>query len=85
MANKKTMFKLIGFYINENQKTYVNMVLDNCDGVNQKESQSAIDNSLCEKYGFSSFPIFALFKNNVLTRNVVGKYPINTIKSKLLI
>ena len=79
------MFKLIGFYINENQKTYVNMVLDNCDGVNQKESQSAVDNSLCEKYGFSSFPVFALFKNNVLTRTVVGKYTINTIKNKLLI
>ena len=85
MANKKTMFKLIGFYINENQKTYVNMVLDNCDGISQKESQSSTDNLLCEKYGFSSFPIFALFKNNVLTRNVVGKYPINIIKSKLLI
>ena len=85
MANKKTMFKLIGFYINENQKTYVNMVLDNCDGINQKESQSGADNTLCEKYGFSTFPVFALFKNNVLTRNVIGKYPIYTIKSKLLI
>ena len=85
MANKKTMFKLIGFYLNENQKTYINMVLDSCDGISQKESQSSIDNLLCEKYGFSSFPVFALFKNNVLTRYVVGKYPINTIKSKLLI
>ena len=61
------------------------MVLVNCDSINQKESQSAVDNSICEKYGFSSFPVFALFKNNVLTRNVVGKYPINIIKSKLLI
>tara|TARA_R110000744_G_scaffold15538_1_gene43233 strand:- start:553 stop:792 length:240 start_codon:yes stop_codon:yes gene_type:complete len=79
------MFKLIGFYINENQKTYVNTVLSSCDSVNQKESQSAIDNSLCEKNEFSSFPVIALFKNNVLTRYVVGKYPINIIKSKLLI
>ena len=79
------MFKLIGFYLNENQKTYIDMVLDSCDGISQKESQSSTDNLLCEKYGFSSFPVFALFKNNVLTRNVVGKYPINTIKSKLLI
>ena len=85
MANKKTMFKLIGFYLNENQKTYIDMVLDSCDGISQKESHSSIDNSLCEKYGFSSFPVFALFKNNVLTRTVVGKYPINTIKNKLLI
>ena len=79
------MFKLIGFYLNENQKTYIDMVLDSCDGISQKESQSSIDNSLCEKYGFSSFPVFAQFKNNVLTRTVVGKYPINTIKNKLLI
>ena len=85
MANKKTMFKLIGFYLNENQKTYIDMVLDSCDGISQKESQSSTDNSLCEKYGFSSFPVFALFKNNVLTRPVTGKYPINIIKSKLLI
>ena len=85
MANKKTMFKLIGFYLNENQKTYIDMVLDSCDGISQKESQSSTDNSLCEKYGFSSFPVFALFKNNVLTRTVTGKYPINTIKNKLLI
>ena len=85
MANKKTMFKLIGFYLNENQKTYIDMVLDSCDGISQKESQSSTDNLLCEKYGFSSFPVFALIKNNVLTRTVVGKYPINTIKNKLLI
>jgi len=84
LANKKTMFKLIGFYLNENQKTYIDMVLDSCDGISQKESQSSIDNLLCEKYGFSSFPVFALFKNNVLTRTVVEKYPINTIKNKLL-
>ena len=40
------MFKLIGFYLNENQKTYIDMVLDSCDGISQKESQSSIDNSL---------------------------------------
>ena len=57
MANKKTMFKLIGFYLNENQKTYIDMVLDSCDGISQKESQSSTDNLLCEKYGFSSFCI----------------------------
>ena len=43
------MFKLIGFYINENQKTYVDMVLVNCDKINQKESQSAIDQLLQEQ------------------------------------
>ena len=55
------------------------MVLANCDGISQKESQSAIDNSLCEKYGYSTFPVFALFKNNVLTRNVVGKYQLTLL------
>ena len=79
------MFKLIGFYLDVNQKTYVDLVLNNCENVTNRESQSFKDNPNCEKYGITSFPAFALLKNNVLTRTVIGKYPIKTIKSKLLI
>ena len=79
------MFKLIGFYLDINQKTYVDLVLNNCEKITNRESQSFKDNPNCEKYGITSFPAFALFKYNVLTRTVIGKYPIKTIKSKLLI
>jgi len=85
MASKKTMFKLIGFYLDINQKTYVDLVLNHCENIADRESQSFKDNPHCEKYGITSFPAFILFKNNVLTRTVIGKYPIKTIKSKLLI
>jgi len=79
------MFKLIGFYLDVNQKKYVDLVLNNCEKITNRESQSFKDNPNCEKYGITSFPAFALLKNNVLTRTVIGKYPIKTIKSKLLI
>ena len=79
------MFKLIGFYLDVNQKKYVDLVLNNCEKITNRESQSFKDNPNCEKYGITRFPTFALLKNNVLTRTVIGKYPIKTIKSKLLI
>ena len=79
------MFKLIGFYLDVNQKKYVDLVLNNCENITNRESQSSKDNPICEKYGITKFPTFALFKNNALTRTVIGKYPIKTIKSKLLI
>ena len=79
------MFKLIGFYLDVNQKKYVDLVLNNCEKITNRESQSFKANPNCEKYGITSFPAFALLKNNVLTRTVIGKYPIKTIKSKLLI
>ena len=79
------MFKLIGFYLDINQKVYVDSVLNDCENVLDRESQSFKDNLYCEKYGIISFPAFILLKNNVLTRTVIGKYPIKTIKSKLLI
>ena len=79
------MFKLIGFYLDVNQKKFVDLVLNNCEKITNRESQSFKDNPNCEKYGITSFPAFALLKNNVLTRTVIGKYPIKTIKSKLLI
>ena len=79
------MFKLIGFYLDVNQKKYVDLVLNNCEKITNRESQSFKDNPNCEKYGITSFPAFALLKNKVLTRTVIGKYPIKTIKSKLLI
>ena len=79
------MFKLIGFYLDINQKTYVDLVLSHCETVPDRESQLFKDNLYCERYGITSFPAFILLKNNVLTRTVIGKYPIKTIKNKLLI
>ena len=79
------MFKLIGLYLDINQKEYVDFVINNCTGISQRESQSYKDNPLCEKYRISRFPAFILLKNNVLTRKVIGKYPVQTIKNKLLI
>ena len=34
------MFKLIGLYLDSNQKTYVDLVLNNCTTVTDKQSQS---------------------------------------------
>ena len=85
MASKKTMFKLIGLYLDLNQKNYVDLVLNHCDNISDKESQSYKDNSICIKYGINAFPAFILLKNDVLTRKVIGKFPIKTIKQKLLI
>ena len=79
------MFKLIGFYLDINQKTYVDSVLNHCENITDRESQSFKNNLYCKKYAITSFPAFILLKNNVLTRTVIGKYPIKTIKSKLLI
>ena len=61
MASKKTMFKLIGFYLDVNQKKYVDLVLSHCENVIDRESQSFKDNPHCEKYGITSFPAFMLY------------------------
>ena len=44
------MFKLIGLYLDLNQKTYVDLVLNHCETISDKESQSYKDNPLCTKY-----------------------------------
>lgn len=85
MANKKTMFKLIGIYLDSNQKTYVDWTLTQCTNISDRESQFYKDNPLCEKYQISRFPAFILLKNNVLTRFIIGKYPYKTLRRKLLI
>lgn len=79
------MFKLIGLYLDSNQKTYVDLVLNNCTTVTDKQSQSYKDNPICTKYGINAFPAFVLLKNDVLTRKVTGKYPVKSILQKLLI
>ena len=85
MASKKTMFKLIGLYLDSNQKSYVDLVLNHCETVTDKQSQSYKDNPICVKYGITTFPTFVLLKNDILTRKVVGKYPIRSVLQKLLI
>ena len=79
------MFKLIGLYLDLNQKTYVDLVLNHCETISDKESQSYKDNPLCTKYDINAFPAFVLLKNDVLTRKVIGKYPIKSTLQKLLI
>ena len=79
------MFKLIGIYLDLNQKKYVDLVLDQCVNVPERSSQSSVDNELCTRYGVTSYPAFILLKNDGLCRKVIGKYPINVVKSKLLV
>ena len=79
------MFELIGIYLDLNQKKYVDLVLDQCVNVTERSSQSWVDNEICKKYNISSYPAFILLKNDVLCRTVIGKYPINVVKNKLLI
>ena len=79
------MFELIGIYLDLNQKKYVDLVLDQCVNVTERSSQSWVNNELCTQYGITSYPAFILLKNNALCRKVIGKYPINVVKSKLLV
>ena len=64
------MFKLIGLYLDSNQKTYVDLVLNNCTTVTDKQSQSYEDNPFCAKYSINAFPAFVLLKNESDSRKL---------------